>query len=77
MMCMKSSWIYCIPRTIGSRAKIVWRIQGKVFNATVNFCFGSKVNDEWFVMELNAENNKQCYISQAYAPRYLLRLDVT
>lgn len=50
------------------QGKLVRAIRGRVFDVAVDLRTNSKTYGKWFGVELSAENKKQFYIPEGFAP---------
>lgn len=57
------------------QGKLVRVIKGRVYDVAVDLRPESKTFGQWYGLELNAENNKQFYISEGFAHGFLVLSD--
>lgn len=56
--------------------KLIWVIEGAVFDVAVDCRKSSSTFGQWFGIELSKENNKQFYISEGFAHGFYVISDV-
>ena len=57
------------------QAKLIYAVQGTVFDVAVDVRIQSKTYGQWFGIELSEENNKQFYVSEGFAHGFYVLSD--